>query len=113
MAALYFLTYSARTGFGGYISSDAVPNPFLTGSSLKTLVGYPVDGSMFGQVVTPGAIYATQLDQQAFDQTNDQVYAASWLFSYPGNSGGPLCVQYTTNNPPPGFYRARWLTNSP
>ncbi|MGA3181269.1 MAG: choice-of-anchor tandem repeat GloVer-containing protein [Verrucomicrobiota bacterium] len=97
VAALYFLTYSARTGFGGFISSDAVPNPYLTGSALKTLVGYPVDGSMFDQVVSPGGMYATPLDNQAFVQTNDQVYAASWLFSYPGNSGGPLCVQYANN----------------
>jgi hypothetical protein len=42
-------------------------------------------------------MYATPLDNQAFVQTNDQVYAASWLFSYPGNSGGPLCVQYANN----------------
>jgi hypothetical protein len=97
VAALYFLTYSARTGFGGFISSDAAPNPYLTGSSFKTLVGYPVDGSMFNQVVSPGQLYATPLDHQAFVQTNDQVYAASWLFSYPGNSGGPLCVLYTNN----------------
>jgi hypothetical protein len=42
-------------------------------------------------------MYATPLDPQAFFQTNDQVYAAPWLFSYPGNSGGPLCVQYANN----------------
>ena len=94
VAALYFLTAAARTGYGGYVSSDAVPNPYLTGSSFKTLVGYPVDGSMFGVLLTPGVMYATPLDPQPFFQTNDQVYAASWLFSYPGNSGGPLCVQY-------------------
>jgi hypothetical protein len=96
VAALYFLNDSARTGFGGFISSDAVPNPFLTGSALKTLVGYPVDASMFSnEVVSPGLLYATPLDHQVFFQTNDQVYAATWLFSYPGNSGGPLCVLYT------------------
>jgi len=47
--------------------------------------------------VSPGQLYATPLDHQAFYQTNDQVYAASWLFSYPGNSGGPLCVLYTNS----------------
>jgi hypothetical protein len=100
VAALYFLTYAARTGVGGYLSSDAVPNSLLTGSSNKTLVGYPVDGSMFGQVLTPGAMYATPMDNQSFYQitTNDQTYAANWLFSYPGNSGGPLCVQYANGN---------------
>jgi hypothetical protein len=98
VAALYFVTNAARTGFGGYLSSDAVPNPYLTGSSLKTIVGYPVDGSMFGQVLTPGLMYATPLNNSPIYQTNDQTYAASWFFSYPGNSGGPVCVQYTNNN---------------
>ncbi|MGD0411972.1 MAG: Ig-like domain-containing protein [Verrucomicrobiota bacterium] len=112
VAALYFLADSGRTGFCGFISSDAVPNPYLTGSALKTLVGYPVDGSMFNQAVSPGQLYATPLDHQAFYQTNDQVYAASWLFSYPGNSGGPLCVLYTNGNYYPAAVYLGTLFNS-
>ena len=114
VAALYFLTDSARTGFAGYISSDAVPNPFLTGSGPKTLTGYPVDGSMFGQVVLPGVMYATPLDNSAFVQTNDQVYAAPWLLSYPGNSGGPLFVLYTNNGCyyPAAVYLGTLFSNS-
>jgi hypothetical protein len=95
LAALYFQSPAARTGHGGYLTSDAVPNPWLTGSNLKMLVGYPVDGSFFGQVVQPGAIYVTpvQPDSRPFTQLTNQTYAAPWFLSYPGNSGGPVYVQ--------------------
>ena len=48
VAALYFTARRRRGGYGGYLASDTVPNPWLTGSNLKMLVGYPVDGSQFG-----------------------------------------------------------------
>ncbi|MEI8079185.1 MAG: hypothetical protein WCH61_06115, partial [bacterium] len=94
VAALYFLSLAARTGYGGYLTSDAVPNPWLTGSNLKMLVGYPVDGSFFGQVVQPGTMYVTpgQPDSRPFALLTNQTYGASWLLSYPGNSGGPVYV---------------------
>jgi len=94
VAALYFLSPAARTGYGGYLTSDAVPNPWLTGSNLKMLVGYPVDGSLFGQVVQPGTMYVTpaQSDSRPFTLVTNQTYAASWFLSYPGNSGGPVYV---------------------
>ena len=95
VAALYFAAPAARSGYGGYLTSDAVPNPWLTGSNLKMLVGYPVDGSFFGQVVQPGTMYVTpsQADSRPFTQLTNQTYAAPWLLSYPGNSGGPVYVQ--------------------
>ncbi|MEI9963010.1 MAG: hypothetical protein WDM76_18400 [Limisphaerales bacterium] len=50
----------AGGGYGGYLPSDATPNPWLTGSSLKMLVGYPVDGSQFGNAsIVPGMMYQT------------------------------------------------------
>ncbi len=52
VAALYFTSPAARGGYGGYLTSDAVPNPWLTGSNLKMLVGYPVDGSQFGEAAS-------------------------------------------------------------
>jgi hypothetical protein len=97
VAALYFNSPAARAGYGGYLSSDAAPNPYLTNPSVeKMVVGYPVDGSQFGQIVTPGMMYAAPQggETQVFSQANDQVYTASWLLSYPGNSGGPVYVQY-------------------
>ncbi len=95
VAALYFDSPVAGGGYGGYLPSDAVPNPWLTGNSLKMLVGYPVDGSQFGVSIVPGKMYQTTPQpyalSQALDQVmNQQVYTAPWFLSYPGNSGGAI-----------------------
>ncbi len=73
-----------------------MPNPYLTGNSLKFLVGYPVDGSAFGQTVVPSKMYVTPSGgaQTALDQNSNDVYTASWFLSYPGNSGGPFYVNF-------------------
>ena len=71
------------------------PNPWLAGNSLKMLVGYPVDGAMFGDAsVIPGEMYKTAPQPYALvlatDPVGDQmVYTAPWFLGYPGNSGGP------------------------
>ena len=99
VAALYFLTPAARNGFGGYLSSDASPNPYLAGSDLKMLAGYPLDGTLFGDAsIVAGQMYKTPPRSDPFslatDQVTDQrVYLAPWLLGYPGSSGGPLYVQ--------------------
>ena len=74
------------------------------------LVGYPVDGSMFGDAsIVPGEMYQT-LPQPyplglATDPVNDQqVYTANWFLSYPGASGGPVYVQYNGYYYPAGVY---------
>jgi len=103
VAALFFASPVAGGGSSGYISSDIVPNQYLTGISDKILVGYPVDGSLFGQVVTNGGMYATfppYLGNNTFSNIYDQVYAATWFYGYPGESGAPVFVQY----PPNGMY---------
>jgi len=82
----------------------------LAGNSLKMLVGYPVDGSVFGDAsIIPGKMYQT--DPQPYSLTlatdpinNQQVYIAPWFLSYPGNSGGPLYVQYNGYYYPAGVY---------
>ena len=109
VAALYFLSPVAGGGYGGYLPSDASPNPWLTGTSPKMLVGYPVDGSQFGVTVMPGEMYQT--DPQPYPLSlaidpvdNQQVYTAPWFLSYPGNSGGPLYVQYNGYYYPAGVY---------
>ncbi len=100
VAALYFLTPVAGGGYGGYLPSDTVPNNWLSSPALKMLVGYPVDGSQFGDAsIVPGKMYQTQPQPFALSLTADpvpgqqQVYTAPWFLSYPGNSGGPLYVQ--------------------
>ncbi len=110
VAALYFSSLVAGGGYGGYLPSDATPNPWLTGSSLKMLVGYPVDGSQFGDVsIVPGKMYQT--DPQPYPLSlatdplaNQQVYTATWFLSYPGNSGGPVYAQFNGYYYPAGVY---------
>jgi len=110
VAALYFLSPVAGGGYGGYLPSDASPNSWLTSTAEKMLVGYPVDGSMFGDAsIVPGEMY--QIGPQPYPLTlatdpvaNQQVYVASWFLSYPGNSGGPLYVQFNGYYYPAGVY---------
>jgi sugar lactone lactonase YvrE len=111
VAALYFLSPAAGGGYGGYLPSDASPNPWLTGNGLKMLVGYPVDGSQFGvDSIVPGEMYQTQPQPFALNLATDtvtnqqEVYADPYLLSYPGNSGGPLYVQFNGYYYPAGVY---------
>jgi sugar lactone lactonase YvrE len=110
VAALYFESPVANGGYGGWLPSDNTPNPWLTGTAEKLLVGYPVDGSGFGNPnIANGAMY--EIGPQPYplsvapDPVNDQqVYTASWFLSYPGNSGGPLYVQLNGYFYPAGVY---------
>src|SRR6185295_18687718 len=95
VAALFFLSPVAGGGHGGYLPSDSVPNSWLGGGSLKMLVGYPVDGSQFGNAsIAAGKMYSTDPQPYALSLASDpvsgqqEVYVAPWLLSYPGNSGG-------------------------
>jgi hypothetical protein len=110
VAALYFLSPAAGGGYGGYLPSDASPNVWLTGNSLKMLVGYPVDGSQFGDAsIVPGQMYQTDPQPYALTLATDpvadqQVYTADWFLSYPGNSGGPVYAQFNGYYYPAGVY---------
>ncbi|HEX3797740.1 MAG TPA: NHL repeat-containing protein [Verrucomicrobiae bacterium] len=111
VAAVYFYSPVADGGYGGYLPSDDVPNPWLTGDSLKMLVGYPVDGSQFGDAsILPGLMYQTAPQpfplSLATDPVNEQqkVYLAPWFLSYPGNSGGPVYAQFNGYYYPAGIY---------
>jgi uncharacterized protein YjiK len=110
VAALYCLSPVAGGGYAGYLPSDASPNQWLTSTALKMLVGYPVDGSQFGDAtIVPGEMYQTGLQPYpltlATDPVSDQqVYTATWFLSYPGNSGGPVYVQFNGNYYPAGVY---------
>ena len=110
VAALYFPSPVAGGGYGGYLPSDTVPNSWLTGTSQKMLVGYPVDGSLFGDAsIVPGVMYQAgpqpyPLSLATDPVANQQVYLAPWFLSYPGNSGGPLYVQFNGYYYPAGVY---------
>ena len=111
VAALYFLSPVAGGGYGGYLPSDASPNPWLTGNSLKMLAGYPVDGSEFGDAsIVPGEMYQTQPQPYALSLAADpvngrqEVYEAPWFLGCPGNSGGPVYAQFNGYYYPAGVY---------
>jgi sugar lactone lactonase YvrE len=112
VAAMYFLQYVAGGGYGGYLPSDASPNTWLTSTAEKMLVGYPVDGSEFGNAVVPGEMYQTQPQPDPLALSTDpvngqqEVYIASWFLGYPGDSGGPVYVQYNGYYYPAGVYLA-------
>lgn len=96
-AALFFVespthpNLPGRGGYGGYLASDELNNPWLTGSQLKMLVGYPIDRI---DATNQGRMHATVPTNATFTSTARRVFATSDLKSYPGNSGGPLYVQY-------------------
>jgi hypothetical protein len=110
VAAIYFQTPVANGGYGGFLPSDQSPNQWLTSGAQKMLVGYPVDGSLFGDAsIVPGQMYQTApqptpLILAADPVTNEQVYTAPWFLGYPGDSGGPLYVQYNGYYYPAGVY---------
>jgi hypothetical protein len=98
VAALYFEEPVAGGGYGGYLPCDTVPNSWLTSTSQKLLVGYPVDGSVLGDAsIVPGVMY--QVGPQPYPLSlatdplaNQQVYCACFF-----------CVA----GRPPGLYRPR------
>jgi hypothetical protein len=110
VAALYFQSPVANGSYGGWLPSDASPNSWLTSTAEKMLVGYPVDGSQFGFTnIVNGEMYEIGPQPYPLSQATDpvadqQVYTASWMLGYPGNSGGPLYVEYNGYYYPAGVY---------
>jgi hypothetical protein len=94
VAAVYFLSPAGRGGYGGYVVSDGTKN-WLTGPENKLLVGYPVSGK---DGLQGGKLYATLASTYGFDLLSGQVYSTTGFRSYPGNSGGAVCVQHTNGN---------------
>ena len=98
-AALYFLEDAGRGGFGGYLASDEANNEFLLSpTSLKTLVGYPVDnipaanrGRM--HATPPAAVSFTRVPGEFAPGIPFKTYTTTAIRSTGGTSGGPLCVQ--------------------
>jgi hypothetical protein len=68
------------------------------------LVGYPVDGSTFGQTVQPGKMYATPQVNSIFTPATNNTYTAGWVISYPGNSGGAVYVAFNGYYYPAAVY---------
>ena len=88
-ATLFFLQDVGRGGFSGYVASDTSSNEFLLSSSLKTLVGYPVDGIPEADL---DRMHATPPANIAFTQAFGRTFTTSDIRSSGGASGAPLCV---------------------
>ena len=104
-AALYFESDAARGSSSGWLASDLIPNEWLTSSELKTLVGYPVEGIPQNSV---GRMHATPVADLSFNQlgAHEQLYVTTGIRSYPGNSGGPLCIQFTNTENETAYFPA-------
>jgi len=94
-ATLFFLEDASRSGFSGYLASDATSNEFLLSPALKTLVGYPVDGI---PAADRDRMHATSPANVVFAPAYGRTYTTSDIRSVGGNSGGPLCIQYENGN---------------
>jgi hypothetical protein len=99
IAALYFLENAGRGGSGGYLVSESTGTEWLLENALKTLVGYPLSCST---QCNPGKMHATDAYDISFTPQFDRVFRTSEILSFPGNSGGPICVQHTNGT----FYPA-------
>jgi len=85
-----------RSGYGGYLSSDAGPhNEYLTGNNNKMLVGYPLERLAETNWGKMHASIPTNLHFGPISDTNSNVFRTTDIKTYPGNSGGPLYVQWT------------------
>jgi sugar lactone lactonase YvrE len=94
VATLYFLSDAGRGGSSGYLVSGSNTTEWLQATALKTLVGYPAIGNG-NNTVNPGQMYATGEGNYEFDLITNSVFSTEDIIGFPGNSGGPLCVQYT------------------
>ncbi|MEO5914549.1 MAG: choice-of-anchor D domain-containing protein [Luteolibacter sp.] len=99
-AALFFSKDAGGGGYGGLLASNDPNNEFLlttppNATTLKMLVGYPVEGDEFIQ----GRMYASPPTAASFSRVapNDdtfRTFRTTGLSGAGGMSGGPLCVQF-------------------
>ena len=92
-ATLYFWEPAARNGYSGYLTSDSQNNPWLISTKPKLLLGYPLESPGSLQI-EPGRMHATTPTNCLFIAESSRVFLSSDFLSFPGNSGGPLCVLY-------------------
>ena len=98
IAAMYFLESAGRGGKSGYlVSNETASNPWLTDAGKnRLLAGYPLDGistTNQGKLSVAGPQSTFQ-----FTHAFGKIFTSTDLQSYPGNSGGPLCVEHTPGN---------------
>lgn len=103
VAAMFFTESAGRGGYGGYLASTNNPNEWLSGADEKLISGYPINGIA---AADQGKIHETSPVPVSLGKvaglSDGMLYDSVQLLSYPGNSGGPLCVRYSNGK----FYPA-------
>ncbi len=90
VAALYFIQPAGRGGIGGYLLTDG-SDDWLGSNRAKMLVGYPLNPADTGDW---GKMFATDPAKPVnFTELYGSVYSTTDIYSYPGNSGGPVYVR--------------------
>lgn len=96
VAAVWFEEPVARHGFGGYLVSDNNGTNYLANAAATLVLGYPVEGPP--ERIHPNRMhemYSTLHFPDNFTPVlvgDTRLYATPALLSFPGNSGGPVCV---------------------
>ncbi len=104
VAALYFDVDAARGSFSGWLASLDATNEWLTSGADKMLVGYPISGIPQANVGRMHATSPANLTFSSYDANFDQLYRTTDIRSFPGNSGGPLCIAHEGTYIPAGIY---------
>jgi hypothetical protein len=94
VGVLYFRDPAGRGGYCGYLVSEEAGSEWLE-LPFKMLLGYPVDTVA---ETNRGRMHYTPPADVAFSLVENRVFASTGIQSYPGNSGGPLCVLLSTNS---------------
>jgi hypothetical protein len=94
VAALFFTGKPGAgfEGYGGYLTSDPTGHVWLADTSLKMLLGYPVENLPEQDL---GKMHKVGPDNFAFDSLSDPSdgrYQSQNMPGFPGMSGGPVCV---------------------
>ena len=92
VAALYFLEPAGGGGYSGYVVSRSPGQEWLYRTSQQTLVGYPVEAVPDAD---RGRMHATRARPLIWSAEYAQLHSTTNIKAYAGNSGGPLCVQFT------------------
>jgi hypothetical protein len=96
VAALYFNESAGRGGYSGYLVSTN--DELINAASLATIIGYPVE-NLAPPAGQPGQMHATRLQHIYWNSAlAPHVFPTTTVKTYPGNSGGPLCFQYTNGS---------------
>jgi hypothetical protein len=89
LAALYFLEPAGRGGYSGYLVTRSPGQDWLQTSAAKILVGYPIENVIQSD---RGRMHTTREINSPLAQVTNSVFSTTNIASYPGSSGGPLCV---------------------